>query len=150
MSTPRNILRWICVVPAGIAGAISFPIHWFVMTNFGGHTIDPEIEIRDPETLRRIESLLQPVLGALAFIYCAARTAPDRYRNITSFLASGVIILGVPIAVHLCNANTISNGNGFLIKHGIYSILANVIGAVGAIYLIRLYGRQHSSDVLRS
>lgn len=148
MSTPRNILRWICVVPAGMVGAIlvSFPIHWFVMTNFGGHTIDPEIEIRDPETLRRIESLLQPVFGALAFIYCAARTAPDRYRNVTSFLAAGVIILGVPIAVCWWNANTISNGSGFLIKHGVYSILANVIGAAGAIYLIRLRGRQDSNS----
>ncbi len=126
MSTPRNILRWICVIPAGMAGAIlvSFPIHWFVMTTFGGQTLDPEIEIRDPETLRRIELLLRPVFSTLAFVYCAARTAPDRYRNVTSFLAAGVIIFGVPIAVYLWNANTIANGSGFLIKHGVYSIVA--------------------------
>jgi len=150
MSTPRDILRWLCAIPVGIIGAvlISFPIHWFVMTNFGGQTLDPDIAVRDPETLRRIELLLRPVFSTLAFVYCAARTAPDRYRNVTSFLAGGAIILGVPIAVYLWNANTISNGSGFLIKHGVYSILGNVIGAIGAIYLIRPYGRQNSSNVL--
>ena len=80
MSTSRNILRWSCVVPAGIIAAalILFPVHWIVMTTLGGWGIDSVVEIRDPNTLRNIESLLQAAVGPLAFIYVGARTAPSR------------------------------------------------------------------------
>ena len=117
MSTSRNILRWICVVPAGIIATflISFPVHWFVMVNVGGWIIDPVIEIRDPNTLRNIESLLQAVFGPLAFIYFAARTAPI-HRKIISVLFAGIIILGLPIFAYWWNTNTVSNGSGILIE----------------------------------
>ena len=138
MSTSRNILRWICVVPAGIIAAalVLFPVHWLVMASLGGWGIDPIVEIRDPKTLRNIESVLQAAFGSLAFIYFAARTAPS-HKKITSVLFAGIIVLGLPILAYWWNANTISNGSGILIEHGFARVLANVIGAVGAIYLIR-------------
>jgi len=147
MATSRNIIRWICVVPAGIIAAalVSFPVHWFVMGTLGGWGIDPVVEIRDPKTLRNIESVLQAAFGPLAFIYFAARTAPY-YRKITSVLFAGIVVLGLPILAYWWNTNTISNGSGILIEHGFAWILANVIGAAGAIYLIRSHERKGSDE----
>ena len=147
MSTARKILRWICLAPAGIIAAalVMFPIHWLVMVNLGGWGIDPVIEIRDPKTLRNIESILQAGFGPLAFIYCAARTAPS-HRQITSILLAGIIVLGLPILVYWWNSNTVSTGSGVLIEQGFARILANVIGAVGAIYLIHSHVQKESKE----
>lgn len=150
MSTSRNILRWICVVPAGIIAAalVLFPVHWLVMINLGGMgSIDPIVEIRDPETLRNIESILQAAFGPLAFIYFAARTAPS-HRKITSVLLAGLIVIGLPILAYWWNTNTISNGSGVLLDQGFARILANVIGAAGAIYLIRSHARKRTDSPL--
>jgi len=143
MSASKKLLRWLCAAPAGIIAAalVMFPLHWLVMINLGGWGIDPLIEIRDPKTLRSIESFLQAAFGPLAFIYFAARTAPN-HRQITSVLLSGIIVIGLPILAHLWNAHTISKGSGILIEHGFIRILANVIGAAGAIYLIRSHERR--------
>ena len=143
MATSRNILRWICVVPAGIIAAalVLFPVHWLVMLSLGGWSINPIVEIRDPNTLRNIESLLQAVFGPLAFIYFAARTAPS-HKKITSVLFAGIIILGVPILAYLYNM--ISNGSGIIFEPTFARFTANVIGATGAIYLI------HSHELKRS
>ncbi|MDQ7838839.1 MAG: hypothetical protein RDU59_10180 [Thermodesulfobacteriota bacterium] len=143
MSTSNKILRWMCFVPAGIIAAalVMFPLHWLVMINLGGWGIDPIIEIRDPRTLRNIESILQAAFGPLAFIYFAARTAPN-HRQITSVLLSGIIVIGLPILAYWWNANTISKGSGILIEHGFARVLANVIGVAGAIYLIRSHERK--------
>ncbi len=143
MSNTTKILRWICFAPAGIIAAalVMFPIHWLVMKNLGGWGIDPIIEIRDPKTLRNIESILQAAFGPLTFIYFAARTAPN-HRQITSVLLFCIIVMGLPILAYWSNANTISKGRGILIEHGIARILANVIGAAGATYLIRAHERK--------
>lgn len=143
MATSRNILRWICVVPAGIIAAvlISFPVHWLVMVNLGGWGIDPVVEIRDSNTLRNIESLLQAVFGPLALIYFAARTAPS-HKKITSVLFAGIIVLGAPILAYFYNM--ISNGSGIFFEPTFARFLANVIGAVGAMYLIRFHERKGS------
>lgn len=145
MSTSRNIFRWICVVPAGIiAAALAlFPVHWLVMASLGGWGIDPIVEIRDTKTLHNIELVLQAAFGPLAFIYFAVRTAPS-YKTITSVLFAGIIILGLPILAYWWNTNTTSSGSGILIEHGFARILANVIGAAGAIYLIRSHERKES------
>jgi len=145
MSTLRNIFRWICVVPVGIIGAALtlFPVHWLVMASLGGWGIDPIIEIRDPSTLRNIESVLQAAFGPLAFIYFASRTAPS-HKRITSVLFAGIIVLGLPIGEYWWNTNTISNESGIVIEHGFAQILANVMGAAGAICLIRSHEREES------
>ena len=106
--------------------------------------IDPIIEIRDPKTLRSIESILQAAFGSLAFIYFAARTAPN-HRQITSIVLAGIIVTGLPILAWWWNAHTISNGSGILIEHGFGRIFANVIGAAAAIYLIRSHERKEFS-----
>lgn len=145
MSTSRNMLRWICVVPAGIIAAVlvSFPVHWVVMGTLGGWGVDPIVEIRDPKTLRYIESVLQAAFTPLVFIYFAAQTAPS-HNKITSVLFAGIIVLGLPILAYWWNENTISNGSGILIEHGFARVLANVIGAAGAIYLIHSHERSMS------
>jgi len=143
MSALRNILRWICVVPAGIVAAflVMFPVHWLVMITLGGFGINPVVEIRDPNTIRYIESVLQAVFGPLAFIYFATRTAPS-HRKIISILFAGIVVLGLPILAYWWNTSTISNGSGA--EHGFARIFANVIGAVGAIYLILSHERKGS------
>jgi len=113
------------------------------MVNLGGWGLDPVVEVRDPKTLRNIESVLQAAFGPLAFIYFSARTAPS-YRKGTSILFAGIIILGLPILAYLWNTNTISNGSGLLIERGFAQIIANVIGAAGAIYLILSHERKGS------
>jgi hypothetical protein len=145
MSSSRSILRWICVVPAGIVAAalLSFPVHWVVMMTVGGWGIDPVVEIRDPKTLRSIEYVLQAAFGPLAFTYCAARTAPS-HRTITSILFAGIIALGLPILAYWWNSNATSNGSGFLIEYGFVRILANMIGAAGAIYLVHSHEHRGS------
>lgn len=147
MSILPSILRWISVIPAGIIAAIivSFPVHWLVMVNFGGCGADPVVEIRDPNTLRDIESVLQAAFGPLAFIYFAARTAPN-YRLIISGLLAGIIVLGVPILAYWWNINTTSNESGILLGHGFARIVANVIGAAGAIYTVRSYERKRTRN----
>lgn len=146
MSTSKKLLRWLCAAPAGIIAAalVMFPLHWLVMINLGGWGMDPIIEIRDPKTLRSIESILQAAFGPLAFIYFAVRTAPN-HRQITSILLSGIIVMGLPILAWWWNAHTLSNESGILIEHGFARILANVIGAAGAIYLIRIHERKELS-----
>jgi hypothetical protein len=137
MTNSMKLLRWLCVAPAGLVAAalVAFPLHWLVMINLGGWTSDPLIEVRDPRTLRNIESILQAALAPLAFIYFAALTAPN-HRQITS------IVLGLPIFAWLWNAHTISSGSGVLIEHGVGRIIANIIGAVAAIWLIRFHERK--------
>ena len=143
MSTSKKLLRWLCAAPAGIIAAalVMFPLHWLVMINLGGWGMDPIIEIRDPKTLRGIESALQAAFGPLAFVYCAARTAPS-HRQITSILLSGIIVVGLPIIAWYWNAQTVSNGSGILIEHGFARILANVLGTAAAILLIRSHERK--------
>ncbi|MFZ3056450.1 MAG: hypothetical protein WA098_06810, partial [Smithella sp.] len=70
MTTSQIIVRWLVFIPAGFIAAIlaSFPIHWFVMINFGGWGMEPLIEIRNTNTLRTIEYTLQALFGVLAFI----------------------------------------------------------------------------------
>lgn len=147
MSTSTKLLRWICSAPAGILAAalVMFPLHWLVMINLGGWGIDPIIEIRDPKTLRNIESILQAAFGPLAFIYFAARTAPN-HRQITAVLLAVIIVAGLPILAYWWNAQIISKGSGVLIEHGFARILANVVGAAGAIYLIRSHERKELSQ----
>ena len=137
MTTSHNIVRWVCVVPAGIitAALVAFPVHWVVMSTLGGWGIDPIVEIRDENILRNIELVLQAAFGPLAFIYFASHTAPS-HKKIISILFAGTIVLGLPIFAYFWNIKTVSNGNGILIQHGFARILANVIGAAGAIYLI--------------
>ena len=113
------------------------------MTTLGGWGIDPAIEIRDPKTLRNIESILQAAFGPLAFVYFAARTAPS-HRRITSILLAGIIVLGLPILSYWWNLSTFSERSGVLVEHGFFRILVNVIGAVGAIYLIRSHEKKES------
>lgn len=146
MSTSKKLLRWLCAAPAGIIAAalLMFPLHWLVMINLGGWGMDPIIEIRDPKTLRNIESVLQAAFGPLAFVYCAARTAPS-HRLTTSILLSGVIVVGLPIIAWYWNAQTASKGNGILIEHGFARIFANVIGTAAAILLIRSHERKELS-----
>jgi hypothetical protein len=111
------------------------------MVNLGGWGIDPVVEIRDSNTLRNIESLLQAVFGPLALIYFAARTAPS-HKKITSVLFAGIIVLGAPILAYFYNM--ISNGSGIFFEPTFARFLANVIGAVGAMYLIRFHERKGS------
>ena len=143
MSTSKKLLRWLCAAPSGIiaAGLVMFPLHWLVMINLGGWGMDPLIEIRDPKTLRSVESVLQAAFGPLAFIYCAARTAPS-HRQIASILLSGVIVVGLPIIAWYWNEQTVSKGGGILIEHGFPRVLANVIGTAAAILLIRSHERK--------
>jgi hypothetical protein len=138
-----KLLRWLCVVPAGIVAAVlvAFPTHWLVMINLGGWAMDPLIEIRDPKTLRTIELVLQSALSPLAFIYVAARTAPD-HKQVTSIVLSGIIVIGLPILAWWWNAQTVSRGSGVLLEHGFAKIVANVISAAAAILLIRSHERK--------
>ena len=147
MSVLKEVLRWICLIPAGLiaAGLVMFPLHWIVMINLGGWGMEPLIEIRDIDTLRNIEMILQAAFGPLAFVYCAARIAP-RYRQATSILLSGVIVIGLPILTHWWNANTVARGSGLLLNHGFGRFLANVVGAAVAIYLVRSHERTDTSS----
>lgn len=98
-----------CFLPAGIIAAVlvMFPLHWIVMINLGGWGIDPVIELRDPKSLKNIELFLQAAFGPLAFIYFAARTAPN-HKQTCSVLLAGIIVIGLPILTYSWNANTIS------------------------------------------
>jgi hypothetical protein len=133
-------IRWILALPAGVLAAaiVAFPVHWFVMVNFGGCGVAPMIEIRDPETLCQIELFLQSIFGPLAFVYFAARTVP-KYNRFISVLLAGTIVLGVPLLAFWLNSNVISEGHGVLVEHGLLGVFANVIGTAGAICLIHLH-----------
>jgi hypothetical protein len=145
MATSQIIVRWIVFIPAGFIAAIlaSFPIHWFVMINFGGWGMEPLIEIRNPNTLRNIEFTLQALFGVLVFIYCAARTAPN-HNKIISIILAVIIVLGINIYAYWSNSITYSTGNGLLIQQGFIQIIAQIIGAVGAIYLIHSHVKKES------
>jgi hypothetical protein len=149
MSTSKKLLRWLCVVPAGIVAVflIVFPIHWLVMINLGGWGMDPLIEIRDPKTLRSIESFLQAALAPLAFIYVAARTAPN-HKQITSIVVAGIIVMGLPIFAWWWNAQTVSEGSGVLIEYELAKNLANIMGAAAAILLVRSHERKQLNQDL--
>lgn len=127
-------LRWVLAIPGGILAAalVMFPIHWVVMMTFGGRGMDPVIEIRDPETLRTIEVWIQTVLGPLAFVYCAARIAPSHRKIASIVFAVFMILAGTALAVWLnAHARTLR------VEFGVVRFLLQVVGVVGAIYLIR-------------
>jgi hypothetical protein len=145
MTTSQIIVRWLVFIPAGFIAAIlaSFPIHWFVMINFGGWGMEPLIEIRNTNTLRTIEYTLQALFGVLAFIYAAARTAPN-HKKIISIILAIIIVLGINIYAFFSNSITHSSGNGMIIQQGIVQIIAQIIGAVIAIYLIHSHVQKES------
>lgn len=74
-----NWLRWLLVVPGGLAGAllILFPMHWMVMVTFGGWNPEPTVVIGDRNQLKQIEIFLQGFLVPFAFVYCGAWIAPS-------------------------------------------------------------------------
>lgn len=143
MSTSKKLLRWVCAAPAGILAAVlvSIPIHLLVMFNLGGWGMEPIIEIRDPETLRSIESALQAAFGPLAFVYWAARTAPS-HRQVVSIVLAGIIVIGLPTFAWYWNAQSASEGRGVLIEHGLARSLASAVGAAAAALLIRSHERK--------
>lgn len=148
MSTSKKLLRWLGAAPVGIIAAalVMFPVHWLVMINLGGWGMDPIIEIRDPNTLRSIESVLQAAFGPFAFIYGAARTAPN-HRMTTAVLLSGIVVIGLPIIAWYWNTQAVSNGNGVLLEHGFTRILANVVGTAVAILLMCSHERRGPSAI---
>jgi hypothetical protein len=137
-----NAIRWIVALPAGVLGAalVSFPVHLFVMVNFGGWAMEPLIEVGDPETLREIEYLLQAAFGPFAFVYCAARTVP-KYNRLVSVLLAGTLVVGVPLVALWWNSNVMAAGHGVLLEHGLLRVSANVIGSGVAIWMICRRGR---------
>jgi hypothetical protein len=138
MSTSKKLLRWICAAPAGILAAVlvSIPIHWLVMINLGGWGLEPIIEIRDPETLRSIESALQAAFGPLAFVYWAARTAPS-HRQVVSIVLAGLIVVGLSAVAWFWNTQVASEQTGVLIEYGFARFLASAVGTATAVFLIR-------------
>ena len=140
MSTCRTIFRWFCVVPGGILAIVlvAFPLHWIVMMNIGGWGQDGGlIEVRNTDTLRSIESWLQAVFAPLAFVYCASRIAPS-FRNIVSILLTILVVLGVPLMAYWVNAHA----QVHRVELSVFRSLLQVIGSIGAIYLIRIHERK--------
>jgi hypothetical protein len=138
ISLPGYVLRWICVIPAGLVAAVlvSFPIHWFVMINLGGASQDPIIEIQDTATLENVERFLQALLAPLACIFFGAKTAPS-HKTATAVVLAGTILIGVPALAYWLN----TSGGNIHVEHGVRQTIAHAVGAAGAIYLT-FSGRQ--------
>jgi hypothetical protein len=128
MSISMKALRWALAIPGGILAAalVMFPVHWVVMNTFGGWGMDPVIEIRDPETLRRIEGWIQAILGPLAFVYCATRIAPS-HRKIASIVLAVLVILGSTVLAVWVNAHAWTHR----VEFGFVHFLLQVVGVVG-------------------
>ena len=132
-----NAMRWIVALPAGLLAAVlvAFPVHWFVMVNFGGCSQDPVIEIRDPETLRNIEYFLRAVFGPLAFVYAAARTAPN-FRMVVAVALSLVVVIGSPMAAFFLSNASAAAGRGVVVEYGLFTTLAQMVGTAGAVSVV--------------
>lgn len=94
--------------------------------------MDPVIEIRDTDTLRTIEVWIQAILGPLAFVYCAARIAPS-HRKIAAIVFAVLVVVATTALAAWVNAHADSHR----VEFGLFRFLLQVVGAVGAIYLVR-------------
>lgn len=105
MTTPIQVLRWICVLPGAVLCAllVAFPIHWIVMLiQLFGRSDDSFITIDGknllaaipPETLERFgQALFAPFVVVLG----GARIAP-RYRFRTGIALTVLFVVGLIVA----------------------------------------------------
>src|SRR5690606_38832279 len=100
----------------------------------GGWGVDPVVEIRDPATLRMIESLLQAVLGPFVLLVVATNIVP-RYKLWVCGLLGLMILVGMPLASYLLNHSATTTGSGVRIEYGLSRILANLIGVGFAFWI---------------
>lgn len=131
------------------AALVSFPIHALVMFSLGGWGMEPVIEIRNPETLRNIESVLQAILGPSVFVYYAARTAPS-HRQFVSIFLSCLIVIGLPTFAWFWNTQIASGEGGVLVEFGLARILASLVGTAAAVFAIRSHEQEALNRVARS
>ena len=131
-----KVLRWIAVVPAGIATAvlIMFPIHWFLIlwVNIGDAPLFGLISV---ETLEHIERLIIAFTTPFFIIYIGALIAPTHHKETGVALAIfTALILGGLYVFAFTGISLLRNWNS--IYFGATPLL-NLIGIAIALFRIR-------------
>ena len=129
-------LRWIAVVPAGIAAAvlITFPIHWFLIlwVNIGDA---PFFGLISAETIEHIERLIIAFTTPFFIIHIGALIAPTYHKETGVALAVfSALILGGLYVFAFTGGPYLRNWNS--IYFGATPVL-NLAGIATALYLIR-------------
>ena len=131
-----KVLRWIAVVPTGIATAvlIMFPIHWFLIlwVNIGDAPLFGLISV---ETLEHIERLIIAFTTPFFIIYIGALIAPTHHKETGVALAIfTALILGGLYVFAFTGISLLRNWNS--IYFGATPLL-NLIGIAIALFRIR-------------
>lgn len=131
-----NIMRWVAVVPVGIAAAasITFPIHWalIIWVNVGDAPLFGFITV---DTIEHIERLIIAFTSPFFIIYIGALVAPTRHIETGVALAIFVaLILGGIYAFAFSDTPYLKDWNS--LYFGATPVL-NITGIAIALYKIR-------------
>ena len=87
----KDLVRWILVLPGGILGGLiaTFPLHWFLVGNFGASESDDHIITLSHSGLANLEIALTPFVIAYVYMVIGAGIAPNR-KFYTALVLSGL------------------------------------------------------------
>ena len=113
-------LRWVGLLPLGLVSValISFPIHWFVLGNFG---------IRDREIMLNVEVFLQGIFAPMLLIFVGAVVAPS--YKMTSAVVLVCLLIAFIVTGHFWWA-------GDRMNYQWTNALAQFLGVLGGLALV--------------
>ena len=136
IASHHKVLRWIAVVPAGLAAGIlvMFPIHWFLIlwATIGDA---PFFGLLSAEGIEHIERLIIAFTSPFFIIYVGALTAPTHHKEtgialavFTALILGGVYVFAFTGSPYLMGWNSLYFGA---------TPVLNLAGIATALYKMR-------------
>ena len=145
-ATWRNAwVRWLAVVPGALLATLlaDFPLHWLVLILHTMGSVDSALSLGgfDP---REMERFGNAIVNPVAFIYAAARIAPERRNAVAIASASSIALLVVGTTGYFAGAGRLVGA----FPWNLFPLLLNAAGIAGGLYAVRLHLESERSQLV--